>query len=293
MYKNIARNKRNTFILLFVLLGIIAVPLIYFGVQAGDFTIVGGVGIFLAVYTLIQYFLAGKIAVAASHAQEITKETNSRLWNIVENLSISEGMPMPKVYIIPDDGLNAFAAGRDPEHAIVAFTRGLLNTLDDNELEGVAAHEMAHIKNYDIRVSTFVFGIISAVLILADIAIRMGMSGMRNRTTAPFGIGLLGVGLVSLLIGYIVGPMLSAAVSREREYLADASAVEMTRFPDGIKNALEKLKLNSRPMDSEVRGLSHMYFSLPKAKGFFSNLYASHPPLEKRIARIEESSQGF
>jgi heat shock protein HtpX len=293
MYKNIARNKRNTLILLFVLIALIAAPLIYVGLEAGDFTVVGGIGIFLAVYTIVQYYLAGKIAVMASHAQPITKEDNPRLWRIVENLSISEGIPMPKTYIIPDDGLNAFAAGRDPEHAIVAFTRGILNALDDNELEGVAAHEIAHIKNYDIRVSTFVFGIISALLILADIAIRLGISGSRNRSTAPFGIGLLAIGIVSLVIGYIIGPMLSAAVSREREYLADASAVEMTRYPEGIKGALEKLQANSRPMDSQVRGLSHMYFSLPKAKGFFSNLYASHPPLDKRIERISNTYNSF
>jgi heat shock protein HtpX len=293
MYKNIARNKRNTLILLFVLIALIAAPLIYIGLEAGDFTVVGGIGIFLAVYTIVQYYLAGKIAVMASHAQPISKEDNPRLWRIVENLSISEGIPMPKTYIIPDDGLNAFAAGRDPEHAIVAFTRGILNALDDNELEGVAAHEIAHIKNYDIRVSTFVFGIISALLILADIAIRLGISGSRNRSTAPFGIGLLAIGIVSLVIGYIIGPMLSAAVSREREYLADASAVEMTRYPEGIKGALEKLQANSRPMDSQVRGLSHMYFSLPKAKGFFSNLYASHPPLDKRIERISNTYNSF
>lgn len=293
MYKNIARNKRNTLLLLFILIALIAAPLIYVGLEAGDFTVVGGIGIFLAVYTIVQYYLAGKIAVMASHAKPITKEDNPRLWRIVENLSISEGIPMPKTYIIPDDGLNAFAAGRDPEHAIVAFTRGILNALDDNELEGVAAHEIAHIKNYDIRVSTFVFGIISALLILADIAIRLGISGSRNRTTAPFGIGLLVIGVVSLVIGYIIGPMLSAAVSREREYLADASAVEMTRYPEGIKGALEKLQANSRPMDSQVRGLSHMYFSLPKAKGFFSNLYASHPPLDKRIERISNTYNSF
>jgi heat shock protein HtpX len=276
-----------------VLVGLIAAPLIYVGIEAGDFTVVGGIGFFLLAYTLVQYYLAGKIAIAASHGIQIQKEDNPRLWRIVENLSISEGIPMPKVYIIPDDGLNAFAAGRDPEHAVVAFTNGILNDMDDNELEGVAAHEIAHIKNYDIRVSTFVFGMISAILIVADLAIRFGFSGMRNRNTAMFGVGFLAIGVASLIIGYIIGPMLSAAVSREREYLADASAVEATRYPEGIKSALQKLQTNSRPMENQVRGLSHMYFSLPAARGFFSNLYASHPPLEKRIARIEESGKSF
>lgn len=293
MYKSIARNKRNTLLLLLVLIGLISAPLIYFGISTGDFTIVGGVGIFLLVYTIFQYYLAGKVAIAASHAVLISKEDDPRLWRIVENLSISEGIPMPKVYIIPDDGLNAFAAGRDPEHAVVAFTRGLLAAMDDNELEGVAAHEIAHIKNYDIRVSTFVFGMISALLILADLALRAGVGGIRNRNTAPFGLAFLAVGVASLLIGYVIGPMLSAAVSREREYLADASAIKMTRYPEGMKSALEKLQANTRPMSSEVRGLAHMYFTLPKAKGFFSGLYASHPPLEKRIERIQESAKGF
>jgi heat shock protein HtpX len=293
LYKSIARNKRNTIILLLVLIGLIAAPLIYYGVSTGDFTVATGIGVFLLIYTIFQYYLAGRVAISASHAVLISKEDDIRLWRIVENLSIAEGIPMPKVYIIPDDGLNAFAAGRDPEHAIVAFTRGLLDTMDDNELEGVAAHEIAHIKNYDIRVSTFVFGMISALLILADLALRAGMGGLRNRTTAPFGLVFLAVGVSSMLIGYVIGPMLSAAVSREREYLADASAIEMTRYPEGMKSALEKLQANSRPMSSEVRGLAHMYFTLPKARGFFSGLYASHPPLEKRIERIEESSRGF
>lgn len=293
MYKNIAANKRNTFILMLVLVVIIAAPLMYFGFEAGDFTIVGGIGIFLAVYTIFQYYAAGKIAVMASHAVPIERNDNPRLWNMVENLSISEGIPMPKVYIIPDDGLNAFAAGRDPQHAIVAFTRGILTELDDTELEGVAAHEIAHIKNYDIRVGTFIFGLISAMLLLAEFALRAGFHGVRNRTTAPFGIGLLALGFFSLLIGLVIGPILSAAVNREREYLADASAVEMTRYPDGIKSALQKLRDNSRPMEREVRGLSHMYFSLPKARGFFSRLYASHPPIEKRIERIAESEGRF
>jgi heat shock protein HtpX len=293
LYRNIARNKRNTIIILGLLVGIIAAPLIYLGFEAGDFTFVGGIGIFLLIYTLAQYFIGGRLALSASHAQEISKQDNPRLWNAVENLAISEGMPMPKVYIIPDNGLNAFAAGRDPEHAVVAFTQGLLNSLTNTELEGVVAHELAHIKNYDIRINTVIFGLVAGVLIVGDIMLRLGLSGVRNRNTAIFGMGFLAVAAFSLIVGYLIAPILSAAVSREREYLADASAVEMTRFPDGIKGALEKLKNNSIPMEREVSGLSHMYFSLPRVGNFFTKLYASHPPLENRIERIEQSAGGF
>lgn len=293
MYKNIARNKRNTIIILAILVGIIAAPLIYLGFEAGDFTFVGGVGIFLLVYTVAQYYIGGRLALSASHAQEITKADNPRLWNMVENLSIAEGIPMPKVYVIPDSGLNAFATGRDPEHASVAFTSGLINSLENAELEGVVAHELAHIKNYDIRISTVIFGLVAGVLLVGDIMLRLGLSGSRNKNTAAFGLAFLAVAAISLIIGYIIAPLLSAAVSREREYLADASAVEMTRYPEGIKGALEKLKNNTVRMEREVQGMSHMYFSLPRARNFFTNLYASHPPLEKRIARIEQSANSL
>lgn len=276
-----------------MLAGIIAAPLIYFGLEAGDFTIVGGIGIFLLIYTLAQYYIGGRLALSASHAKEIVKQDNPRLWNMVENLCIAEGLPMPKVYIVPDHGLNAFATGRDPEHAAVAFTQGLVNSLSDTELEGVVAHELAHIKNYDIRISTVIFGIISGLLVLGDIALRFGLSASRNRNSAVFGIGFLGVAIFALAVGYLIAPLLSAAVSREREYLADASAVEMTRFPDGIKGALEKLRDNSVQMTNEVKGMSHMYFSLPRVGNFLTNLYASHPPLDKRIERIEKSAGGF
>lgn len=293
MYRNIARNKRNTIIILAILVGVIALPLIYLGMEAGDFTFVGGIGIFLLIYTVAQYYIGGKLALSASHAKEISKQDNPRLWNMVENLSISEGIPMPKVYVVPDDGLNAFATGRDPEHAAVAFTTGIINSLKDAELEGVVAHELSHIKNYDIRISTVIFGLVAGVLIVGDITLRLGLSGMRNRNTAVFGIGFLGIAIISLIIGYVIAPLLSAAVSREREYLADASAVEMTRFPDGLKGALSKLKENTIPMSREVSGMSHMYFSLPRVGNFLTNLYASHPPLDKRIERIEESGRGF
>ena len=288
MYSAIAANKRNTvFIIIFfvLLIGGLATYAGYAtGYGSSAFMIIG----FVALYALIQYYAAGAFAVAASGAVQITKADNPRLWRIVENISISEGMPMPKVYLIRDEAPNAFASGRDPKHAVVAATTGLLAIMDDNELQGVMAHEMAHVKNYDIRVSTIVFGLVSAVGILADFFIRMAFysSHSRNKDSGQLAIFLIVFGIVAWIISALIGPIVSAAVSRQREYLADASGAEITRFPEGLQGALAKLRDYGRPMRRASSSMAHMYISDPIKPSVAQRLFSTHPPLDKRIERL-------
>ena len=258
----------------------------------GDVWIMVGVLIVAIIYALIQYFIAGKAAMVMSGAKEIEKKDNPRLYNAVENLSITTGLPMPKVYLIDDPAPNAFATGRDPQHAMVAATTGLIDIMDDKELTAVMAHEMSHVKNYDIRVSMIVFGLTCVVGLVSDIAMRMMFYGNRRRDNegSP-------VGYVLLLAVAILSPILAAiaqmAVSREREYLADASAVNITRYPEGMIDALKKLQSHSQPMKQQNTATEAMYINNPLRKGFLSNLFSTHPPIEKRIERLEHGKKNF
>lgn len=294
MYSAIAANKRNTvFIILFfvVLIGGLATLAGYLtGYGSSAFAIIG----FVALYALIQYYCAGAFAVAASGAIQIQKADLPRLWNTVENIAITEGMPMPKIYVIQDDAPNAFATGRDPNHAVVAATTGLLAIMDDQELQGVMAHEMSHVKNYDIRVSTIVFGLISAVGVLADFLIRMSFFSRGNsRDRNQLGAILILFGIVAWIVAALIGPLVSAAVSRQREYLADATGAEITRFPEGLASALEKLKEYGRPLKRASSSMAHMYISDPVKPSVAERLFSTHPPLDKRIARLKELGGKF
>ena len=297
MYSAIAANKRNT---VFIVAGFVLLlgGLAYWWGQASgngssSFLIIG----FIAVYALFQYYMASSIAIAMSGAVPIEKSDNPRLWRIVENLSITEGMPMPKVYVIPDEAPNAFATGRDPKHAVVAATTGLLAIMDDKELEGVMAHELGHVKNYDIRVSTIVFGLVSAVAVLADFAIRMAFfsnhGNNRNSNDNGFGLALIVIGIVGSIIAWFIGPLVSAAVSRQREYLADATGAHTTRYPEGLASALEKLGTYGRPMRRASSSMAHMYINDPVKPGMVERLFSTHPPIPKRIARLREIGTKF
>jgi heat shock protein HtpX len=203
---------------------------------------------------------------------------------------------MPKVYIIPDEAPNAFATGRNPQNSVVAATSGLLAIMDDKELEGVMAHEMGHVKNYDILVSTIVFGLISAIGILADFAMRMAFwSNVGNRDSRDNGLGvaLLLVGVVGSIIAFLIGPIINAAVSRQREYLADATGAEITRFPEGLASALQKLGEYGRPMRRKSSAMAHMYIADPVKPGFVERMFSTHPPITKRIERLKAIGRGF
>lgn len=291
MYKAIAANKRNTVLIMAVFVGIIGaigwlVSTVY-GNTSIAYWVIGGA----AVYALIQYFLAARLAVAMTGAKEIQKRDNPRLYRVVENLSITLGMPMPKVYIIEDSAPNAFATGRDPKHAVVAATTGLLDIMDDRELTAVMAHEMGHVQNYDIRVSMIAFGLVSAIGILSDIVLRMFFFGGERRDGVhPI---VLVVGVVVIILAPIVAAIIQMAISRQREYLADASGAMTTRDSEGMARALEKLQAYGKPMKKQHSATAQLFISNPLNAGFFSKLFSSHPPLPDRIKRLRENASKF
>lgn len=292
MYKQIAANKRNTvFIMLGFVVFISAIGAIFAYVWH-DWWIVVYVLVISTIYAVIQYFSASSLATAMTGAHEIKKRDNPRLYNTVENLAITAGLPMPKVYIINDPAPNAFATGRDPEHAVVAATTGLLDIMDNKELTAVMAHEMSHVKNYDIRVSMITFGLVCVVGLIADMGVRMMWltSNRDDEDSSP-------IGLIVLLLTSILAPVAASvaqmAVSREREYLADASAAHLTRYPEGMISALKKLDTHARPMKHQNPATEALFINNPLKKGMLSNLFSTHPPIEKRIERLEHGKNTF
>ncbi len=294
MYRNIAKNKRNTvfIIILFVLiiggLGLLA-AYIYRDISIVIITLVVAIA-----YAVFQYFAASSQALTLSGARQITKDDNPRLYRIVENLSITTGTPMPKVYIINDPAPNAFATGRDPEHASVAATTGILELLDDSELEGVMAHEIGHVQNYDIRVSMIVFGLVVAVGFISDMLLRLSFFGGRgNNNNNGGGMITLVLGLAAFIIAPLVAAIVQAAISRQREYLADATGALTTRHPDALASALEKLGAYGRPMRKQNSTMAHMWIADPTKPGLMDRLFSTHPPIADRVKRLIESGRSF
>jgi len=289
VYSAIRRNKINTVLIILLFLAIIGGLGALAAVIYQDWVIVVVTLVIASVYALIQYFAAGSQALAIAGAREITKADDPRLWRIVENLSIATGTPMPKVYIIPDPAPNAFATGRDPEHAAVAATTGLLEIMDDAELEGVMAHELGHVRNYDIRVSMIVFGLVVAVGFIADALLRLAFFS-RGRNQNPV---ILIFGLVAMILAPLIAGVVQAAISRQREYLADATGAMTTRYPEGLARALEKLAAYGRPVRRQNTSMAHMWFADPTKPGFIDRLFATHPPIPERVARLRRIGGEF
>jgi heat shock protein HtpX len=293
VYRAIAANKRNTIVIIMafiVLIGLLGFVADY--LYGGGYTIFFGTLIGAAAYTLFQYFAAGRQALAMAGARPIEKADNPRLYRIVENLAITEGMPMPKVYIVDDPAPNAFATGRDPKTASVAATTGLLEIMNDRELTGVMAHELGHVKNYDIRVSTVVFGLTVAVGLIADILARMAFFGGNRNNNGGNPIVLV-FGLVAMLVAPLVAAMIQAAVSRQREYLADATGALTTRDPEGLASALQKLGDYARPMRRQQSTMAHLWMNDPMKPGVMDRMFQTHPPIPERVKRLMENSTRF
>jgi heat shock protein HtpX len=307
MYRAIARNKRNTvfFILFFlVLVGLVAYVISY--LMGGSWTIAIVAIVIALAYAVLQYFTAGAQAVAMAGAVQLQQKSDHPvLWQTVENICISTGMPMPKIYIVNDPAPNAFATGCDPEHAVVAATTGLLEIMNPTELMSVMAHEMGHVRNYDIRVSTIVFGLVVAIGFIADIFIRMTFYGAvfgggnnrgRNNNSGGGGGGnpiVLVIGLIAIILAPILAALVQAAISRQREYLADATSAEITRFPEGLASALGKLESYGRPMRKQNTSMAHLWIADPLKPSLTSRLFSTHPPIEDRIKRLQEIGGGF
>lgn len=289
MYNAIAKNKRNTVLIMAVFVAIIGVIGVFVGVYNDSYSLSWIIAGSAILYAILQYFIAGKLAVAMTGAQEIQKNDAPELWRVVENLAITSGMPMPKVYIIQDPAPNAFATGRDPKHAIVGATTGLLEVMDKRELEAVMAHEMSHVQNYDIRVSMIAFGLVSAIGVLADIALRTMIFSDNDRKENSNPIVLI-IGLAVVVLAPILASITQLAISRQREYLADASGVLLTRDTEGLASALEKLGAYGKPMQKQTTSTANLFISNPLKAGFFAKLFSTHPPLEDRIARLRDNA---
>jgi heat shock protein HtpX len=293
LYDYQASNVRRTWIL-FVVFFIVVVGIGYVFSQAyGDPSFLVFAVIFTVAYSLISYYSSASIALALARAKEIQKADNPMLYNIVENLCITDGLPMPKLYITPEMQINAFATGRNEKTACVAVTVGALQRLDKNELTGVLAHELSHVKNRDILVSTVAAILAGIIALAADIFLRSiffsGLSGGRGRNNEGQEMFFI-FGIVLAILAPIGTMLIQLAISRRRESLADASGVLLTRYPEGLISALQKIATDNTPMQSAKDSTAHMWLDNPfKGKGasWWHNIFATHPPIEQRIAALQ------
>ncbi len=298
MYNQIAANKRQSIFLMLVFAAVV-IGVAYFlswYLEAGYGLV--AIAVALSVGTsLISFYASDKIALSIAGAKEIQQQDNPYVYRLVENLAITAGLPRPKIYIIPDDALNAFATGRDPQHASIALTTGIIAKLENEELEGVIAHELSHVKNFDTRLMTVAIICVGIVTMLADIFTRhMFWGGGRKRDNNSGAGVLIIIGIALAVLAPLFAKLLQLAVSRKREYLADASAALLTRYPEGLANALEKISY-SQPVQRVNQATAHLYISepsrdpvaaddSPKKSGGFKSWFSTHPPIEDRIKKL-------
>jgi heat shock protein HtpX len=302
LYEQIASNKRKTFLLIFgaiLLLGAVGYVLGLFYANSGLVGLVGAVALAL-VMSLVSFFSGDRIVLASTRAKEVTPQEQPRLHNIVEGLSIAAGIPKPRVYLVPEQAPNAFATGRNPEHSSIAVTEGLLATMNRVELEGVIGHELSHVVDRDILVGTIVATLIGAVVLISEFFMRSWWwGGFRGRRGGDSGGGgaeaiVFAVGLVLLVLAPIIGQIVRLAVSRQREFLADAQGAMLTRYPPGLASALRKIAASSGiPMRSANNATAHLWLNQPsrvqgEGMGPLEKLFSTHPPIEERIRRLEE-----
>ncbi len=285
LYTHQAQNIRKTWLLMTVFLMVVVGLGLLFSQVYGDPTILYFFVIFAIVMNITSYWFSDKIVVSLAGAKPADPKNDIELIRIVENLAITAGLPMPKVYIVQDSAPNAFATGRDPKHSVVAVTTGLMSILDRSELEGVIAHELAHIGNRDMLVSTVAVVLVGFISIISDVFLRMGMWGSGSRDNDNKGGNILMiVAIVAAILAPIAGMLLQLGISRRREYLADASGALLTRYPEGLANALRKIGGHSAPMRKQSTAIAHLYLADPKGKtSRLARLFMTHPPMESRI----------
>jgi len=292
VYDRIGANKRETWVLLagFVLLlsGLVTAVVLGFGLPVGA---IGIAGIAIIFYALFSYFASTAVVLSISGAHEVGKEEEWEFVRRVENLCIGAGLPMPKTWVLEDSAPNAFATGRDPNHSHVVVTRGLLDKLEPIELEGVLAHELSHIGNYDIRVMTIITVLVGVVVLISDLTLRftmLGAGGRRsNRDKGGGGVqvALLLVALLAAILAPIIAQVIRFAVSRRREYLADASGALLCRNPEALARALEKISADTEPLEAANKATAHLYIANPlkEHSSFLNNLFSTHPDIGDRI----------
>ena len=295
MYSAIARNKRNTWFILgafILLLG--AIGLLAGWLAGNNWWITAFILVFATGYATFQYFFADREAIAMSGALQVDRQDAPRYYRLVENLCIATGTPMPTLYVVDDPAPNAFATGRKPEEASITVTTGLFELMTDRELEGVLGHELGHIRNYDIRVSLIVFGLVVAVGILADLFMRFAFfGGGRRGGNGQAQLLFLIFGVVAALIAPLLAGAVQAAISRQREYLADATSAMTTRDPDGLASALAKLGEFGAPLKRANTSMAHLWIADPLTPNALARMFATHPPIPERIERLKTMGGEF
>src|SRR4030043_460032 len=309
MYENIASNRRRTaFIIVLFIIFIAALGFaigIYFDYRYG---VSGAYSIMLMIFALVfavivsfaSYYYSDKLVLQMTKAYPLTRDQDARVYYIVEGLSIAAGLPMPKIYVIEESGMNAFTTGRNPSNSVLVLTRGIINNLNDEELKGVVAHELSHVKNYDILLGTIVVILVGMITIISNIILRSFFFGGRGRRSDRSSGGgiitliFLVVGIALLILSPIIATLIRLAISRNREFLADSTGVLVSRYPAGLANALRKISQHSE-VRTASNATAHLFIANPiagKSKAFFSNLFNTHPPTEERIRRLESMSLG-
>lgn len=297
-YDLVAANKRKSWIVIITFLAFItgATYVMARGFGYG-LNIVGVALIFSGILSFASYWWSDKIILSISGARPATREEFFDFYTVAENLTMSQRMPMPKLYVIEDTAMNAFATGRDPEHAAVVATTGLLSRLNRSEVEGVIAHELSHIRNYDMRLMSIVTILVGLVALLADWMLRMSFFGGGRRRSRDSGESgqlqmiFFAAGIILALLSPLIAQLIQLAISRRREFLADASGVEMTKNPEGLAKALSIIGQDKEPLEAANKATAHLYFENPlknttNAVGWFSGLFNTHPPVEERIAAL-------
>lgn len=290
IYSQINANKFKTWLIVALFVIFITTVVYIYGKSLGDGLFFAGIALVISgIISFSSYYYSDKAILAMSNAQRIQKKDNPELFRIVENLCIGEGVPMPKIYIINDSAPNAFATGRDPKHAVVCVTTGILDKLNKSELEGVIAHELSHIKNFDIRLMSIVVILVGFVALLANFFMRSLWfgSGRRGRDQNRMQGLFLIIGLMLAILSPIIAILIQLAISRKREFLADASGVLLTRYPEGLASALQKIGKDKEPLRAANNATAHLYIVNPfKGKdinNWLSGLFNTHPPIEERV----------
>ena len=288
MYSSISENKRNTVIIFMVFIAIISGIGLYFSyIYKNDYIFIILL-VFSILYALVQYNISKSIVLYMNGAKPVSREIAPGFYAAVETISITAGLPMPKLYIIDDESPNAFAAGTNPEKSIICATTGLLNIMNKSELEAVVAHEMSHIKNYDIRVSMAAVALTSVIELISELVLRFFIwSDDDNDNRNPL---IVVLGLLFVMISPLLALVTRLAISRQREFLADATAVSLTRYPEGMISALQKLKNNGKPLRKQNSTTANLFIVNPMKRSFFQNLFSTHPSIDDRISRLKNNS---
>ena len=296
MYENVSRNKRmSAFIMVAFVVFITGVVYVFARGMGYGLDMVGFALIFSGIGSFLSYYTSDSIILGLSGARPASRKKVFKFYTVTENLAMAARLPKPRLYVIEDTAMNAFATGRDPQHAVICATTGLLNRMNRTELEGVIAHELSHIRNYDIRLMSIVSVLVGLIALLADWFLRMSYwGGGKNRNNDNGGqlqTVFFVIGIVLAMLSPLIAQLIQLAISRRREFLADASGTALTKYPNGLISALQKLNKDTEPLEAANKATAHLYITNPlknqeSAVGWFANMFNTHPPIAERIKAL-------